>query len=71
MTEMSKEEQIGFQKGAIVTLEKEKEALLNMLNIVDQLIMMHKSNLETLGVPTNTTQNPEPRKKKMPIEDIL
>jgi hypothetical protein len=74
MEDMNKDTQIGFHKGALTTLLKEKEALVNMLNIVDQLIQMHSRGLQELGVDVTkeTSQvSEEPRKKKMPIEDIL
>lgn len=74
MENMNKDEQIGFHKGSLTTLLKEKEALVNMLNVVDQLIQMHSRGLQDLGVDVSkqqVSQEQEPRKKKMPIEDIL
>lgn len=71
---MSEEKQIGFHQGALTTLIKEKEALMNMLNVVDQLINMHSKGLSELGVDVqnqSSAKEKEPRKKKMPIEDIL
>jgi hypothetical protein len=47
---MSKEEQIGFHKGSLSTLAKEREELLKMVNIVEQLIQMHVKGLKELGV---------------------
>lgn len=47
---MSKDEQIGFHKGSISTLAKEREELLKMVNIVEQLIQMHSESLKKLGV---------------------
>ena len=48
--QMSKDEQIGFHKGSISTLAKEREELLKMVNIVEQLIQMHSESLKKLGV---------------------
>jgi UDP-N-acetylglucosamine enolpyruvyl transferase len=47
---VSKEEQIGFHKGALSTLAKEREELLKMVNIVEQLMQMHIKSLKELGV---------------------
>ena len=73
---MSKEEQIGFHKGSLHTLAKEREELARLIGIVDQLIPMHTGALKELGVDlqTQTDQSPvqqEVKKKKRPIEDIL
>lgn len=46
----SKEEQIGFHKGALSTLVKEREEMMKILNIVEQLMKMHVTSLKELGV---------------------
>ncbi|MBW3019328.1 hypothetical protein KY329_04045 [Candidatus Woesearchaeota archaeon] len=48
MTE--KEEQIGFHKGALTTLAKERQELARMLQIVEQLMQVHLKGLKELGV---------------------
>ena len=48
--QMSKDEQIGFHKGSIATLAKEREELLKIVNIVEQLIQAHNESLKKLGV---------------------
>jgi hypothetical protein len=71
--QMSKEEQIGFHKGSLSTLAKEREELSRILNIVEQLIQMHMGALKELGVDLETqakTSDMQVQKKK-PIEDIL
>ena len=45
-----KEEQIGFHKGALTTLAKEREEMLRILQIVEQLMQMHIKSLKELGV---------------------
>ena len=51
MTEnQSKEEQIGFHKGSLSTLSKERQELQRILQIVEQLMQMHVSSLKDLGV---------------------
>ena len=47
---MEKDETIGFHKGSLSTLIKEREELSRILSIVDQLINAHKKALSDLGV---------------------
>ncbi|MBW2976108.1 hypothetical protein KY347_01530 [Candidatus Woesearchaeota archaeon] len=75
--EAGKEEQIGFHKGALTTLAKEREEMLRILQIVEQLMQMHIKSLRDLGVDLEKaakTMKTAPEKKeakKKPIEDIL
>lgn len=46
----SDEEQIGFHKGALATLAKEREEMMKILQIVEQLMQMHIKGLKDLGV---------------------
>lgn len=48
--ETNKDEQIGFHKGSLSTLAKEREELAKMLNVVEQLMQMHIKSLKELGV---------------------
>lgn len=71
---MSKEEQIGFHKGSLSTLAKERNELGRMINIVDQLMQMHLKALADLGVKISADEHQEQKhhqKDKKPIEDIL
>lgn len=72
--EMNKDEQIGFHKGSLSTLSKEREELARILSIVEQLMQMHMGALKELGVDlekeTQAIQS-KPVAKKKPIEDIL
>lgn len=47
---VSKEEKIGFHKGALSTLAKEREEMIKILSIVEQLMQMHIKGLKELGV---------------------
>lgn len=47
---LSKEEEIGYHKGAISTLLNERNELVRMVQIVDNLISAHAKRLEELGV---------------------
>lgn len=66
--EAGKDEQIGFHKGALTTLAKEREEMLKILSIVEQLMQMHIKGLQELGVDLQKeSQKPKARK----IEDSL
>jgi len=72
----SKDEQIGFHKGALTTLAKEREEMLKILQIVEQLMQMHIKSLKDLGVDLQkaakeTQKSEKIEKKSRPIEDIL
>jgi len=45
-----KDEQIGFHKGSLTTLVKERQEFLKMINLIDQLIQAHMKSLKDLGV---------------------
>lgn len=47
---VSKEEQIGFHKGALATLAKEREEMVKIVTIVEQLMQAHLKGLKDLGV---------------------
>ena len=47
---VSREEQIGFHKGALTTLAKEREEMIKILSIVEQLMQMHLKGLKEMGV---------------------
>ena len=72
----SKEEQIGFHKGSLSTLVKERQEMLRILQIVEQLMQMHIKGLQDLGVDLAKEAEKlqkEVKKKtpKKPIEDLL
>jgi len=46
----STDEQIGYHKGSLSTLAKEREELVRILGIVEQLMQMHVKALKDLGV---------------------
>lgn len=72
----SKDEQIGFHKGSLATLAKERQELARMLGIVEQLMQMHVKALKELGVDLVREAEAAQKaavgqKKSKPIEDIL
>ena len=77
--DMSKDEQIGFHKGSLATLAKEREEFVKVLGVVEQLMQMHIGALKELGVNIDASgdvsesakSKPSVPVKKKPIEDIL
>ncbi|VVB80127.1 Uncharacterised protein [uncultured archaeon] len=48
--EMSREEEIGFHKGALNTLLAERNELVKMIGNVEAILQMHLKRLEELGI---------------------
>ena len=46
----SKDEQIGFHKGSLAVLAKERQEMQRILGIVEQLMQMHIKSLKESGV---------------------
>ncbi len=65
---VSKDEQIGFHKGALSTLAKEREEMQKILSIVEQLMGMHVKALKELGIDLEKLAK-EAKKKSM--DDIV
>ncbi|MBN2053086.1 hypothetical protein JW756_06285 [Candidatus Woesearchaeota archaeon] len=72
----SKEEQVGFHKGSLSTLAKERQEMARIVQIVEQLMQLHIAALKELGVDlekeAKEAMQPEGTKKpEKPIEDML
>lgn len=73
----SKEEQIGFHKGSLSTLAKERQELARIIQIVEQLMQMHLTALKELGVDLEKEAKElgeggaDMKKPDKPIEDML
>ncbi|MBT3721657.1 hypothetical protein HN789_03535 [archaeon] len=67
----SKDEQIGFHKGALSTLAKERQELMKLVGIVEQLMQMHVSALKELGVDLQDLADKASKEQKKPIEDLV
>lgn len=50
MAKTDNKEQVGFHKGALTTLAKEREELIRIVKITEQLMQMHVKSLKDLGV---------------------
>jgi biotin operon repressor len=62
-------EQVGFHKGALTTLAKERQELGRLLAIVEQLMQMHVKSLKDLGVDLEAEAKKITAKK--PLEEKL
>ena len=72
--QMSKEEQIGYHKGALSTLAKERQELGRLLQIVEQLMQMHVKALKGLGIDLEQAAAEAQKKgkqKSKPIDDLV
>ncbi len=76
--EMPKDEQVGFHKGSLTVLAKERQELQRILGIVEQLMQMHLSELKRLGVDLSKEAAEavkagasEQKEKKPPIDELL
>lgn len=65
MANISKDEQIGFHKGALASVAKERLELLRLIKITEELIKMHIKALKDLGIDI------EKEAKKKNIEETL
>ncbi|NQV09189.1 hypothetical protein HQ529_05035 [Candidatus Woesearchaeota archaeon] len=75
MEEANKDEQIGFHKGALSTLAKERQEVGKMLGIVEQLMQMHVKALKELGVDlekeAKKLEKDKEEKSKKKIDELL
>ena len=69
--EPGQDEQIGFHKGALSTLAKEREEMKKILGIVEQLMQMHLKALQDLGVDLAAQAKEQDTKKGKKIDEIL
>jgi len=67
---ISREEQIGFHKGSLTTLMKEREELLKMVQIVEQVAQAQIRALKELGVDLETQESKKTGKKSN-LEHVL
>ena len=66
--QMSKDELVGFHKGSLTTLLKERQELSRIVSIVDQLVSAHVKSLEKLGFKI---ENPKKDDMDEKLEDLL
>ena len=65
-------EKAGFHKGSLSVLTKEREELLRIVQITEQLMQMHIKELKDLGVDLAAQASEAKKLKgKKPIEDVL
>ena len=54
---MSKEEQVGFHKGSINTLMAERNELIRLVSVTENLMNAHIKELEKLGIKISTKKS--------------
>ena len=64
MPPMSKDEQVGYHKGALGTLVAERNELVKIIQITEQLMHAHIQELEKLGIKIQTQPGPAPTDEK-------
>lgn len=70
----SNDERIGFHKGSLAVLAKERQEMQRILAIVEQLMQMHLTELKDLGVDLSEEAEKaksSAKKKKPPIDELL
>ena len=65
---MAHEETIGFHKGSLATLTKEREELLKIVSIVEQLMQAHLKALKDLGVDLEKEAKKAAKQKNTDLE---
>ena len=70
---MNRDEQVGFHKGSLATLAKEREEMIKILQIVEQLMQMHLKSLKDLGVDLVKQAQDQTKKetKGEKLDDLL
>ena len=63
MADITDAEKVGFHKGCLSTLTKEREELLRIVAITEQLMQVHVKALQDLGVDLLAEQKKVPAKK--------
>ena len=78
MAKKADPEKVGFHKGSLATLSKEREELMRILQIVEQLMQMHVKELKGLGVDLvaeakkgSTAEAHKKLKGKRPLSSML
>lgn len=68
-----KAEKVGYHKGSLSVLSKEREELMRILQIVEQLMQMHIKELKEMGVDLAQQAKDVAKqlKGKKPIEEVL
>lgn len=61
----SQAEKVGFHKGALTTLAKEREEMMKVLTIVEQLMQMHIKALKEMGIDLAEQAKKMQEKKKL------
>ncbi len=63
---ISKDELVGYHKGSINTLIAERNELLKIVQVTEQLIRAHVKELEALGIKIATGDSTNPANNQAP-----
>ncbi|NOZ81440.1 MAG: hypothetical protein GXP63_07285 [DPANN group archaeon] len=71
--EANQDEQVGFHKGSLSVLIKERQEMMKILQVVEQLMQVHITALKELGIDLEKEAKAleKTSQKKKPIEDML
>ena len=67
-------EKIGFHKGSLSVLSKERQEMQKILSIVEQLMQMHLAELKELGIDLSEqapVEGEKTKSRKPPIDELL
>ena len=65
---MANDETIGFHKGSLATLTKEREELLKIVAVVEQIMQAHIKALKDLGVDLEAEAKKAAKQSKKDLE---
>ena len=65
---MANDETIGFHKGSLATLTKEREELLKIVGVVEQIMQAHIKALKDLGVDLEAEAKKAAKQSKKGLE---
>ncbi len=66
-----KKEQTGYHKGSLDVLMKEREELMRVLGIVEQIMHMHAERLKELGVDMGQDAWATPKGTTKQIDELM
>ncbi len=68
---MVNEETIGFHKGSLATLTKEREELIKMVHVVEQIMQAHLKALKDLGVDLEAEAKKAAKQAKKGLDERI
>lgn len=69
--QMNKDEQIGFHKGSLTTLAKERQELIKIISITEQLMQAHVKALKELGIDLEKEARDAMKKADLKLDEKI